>query len=315
MAIPIASKPVFVDCRDDISVFLTPETREIVPDLDIFFGSPRDEDQLIERLQGRTHALIYMAYVSERVLSTCPDLEAIVYLSTGLATHIDLDAAGRTEIRIEGVRAYGDRAVAEHAIGLAFDALKKLSVMDREIRHGAWRLKQGRELGGKTFGLIGLGGIGSETARMAAALGCRVVGWNRSRIPSSHRAEILTFDEVLTQSDILSLHLALTPETINILGSAEISRMKPGAILINTARAQLVNEQALCQALGDGRIEHAALDVFHEEPLPPDHPMTGMENITLSAHSGWFTAEAIGRLLERGFQQLADQLAPNGGTP
>ena len=275
-----------------------------VAGLEVFHTEPAEEEELIQRLAGRRNVLVYMAYMSERVLRACPDLKTIAYLSTGLVTHGDLDVARELDIRFEGVRGYGDRAVAEHAIALAFAALKRLREMDAEVRADRWRLMRTEEFSSKVFGLVGLGGIGRETARIADALGARVIGWSRSGANGGAPAQILPLRDVLEQSDILSLHLALGPDTEGFLGDQAFERMKPGVILINTARAGLVDEPALLKALADGRIGHAGLDVFHREPLPPGSPFLGLDNVTLTPHSAWLTTQAIDRLLIAGLQLL-----------
>ena len=150
--------PAFIDCYGDLESRLSDEHLRIVPGLQVFHSAVRDENDLIERLRGRRHVLVYMGFMSERVLGACPELKTIAYLSTGLATHGDLAEAARLGIRFDGVKGYGDRAVAEHAVAMAFAALKQLAVMDREVRVGRWRLMRGEEFAGKTFGIIGLGG-------------------------------------------------------------------------------------------------------------------------------------------------------------
>ena len=240
----------------------------LVPGIDVLHGRPRDEDELIRRLTGRRNVLVYMAYMPERVLRACPDLRTIAYLSSGLATHGDLETAGELGIRFEGIKGYGDRAVAEHAIALALAALKRICEMDREVRANRWRSMRVEEFGAKTFGIIGLGGIGTETARIALRLGARVIAWTRSGRSGGVPVEMLPLKDVLTQSHILSLHLELNPDTQGLIGSDAFALMKPGVILINTARAGIVQETALYHALEAGIVAHAALDVFHREPLP-----------------------------------------------
>ena len=281
----------------------------LVPGIDVLHGEPPDEDELIRRLRGRRNVLVYMAYMSERVLRASPDLRTIAYLSSGLATHGDFEAAEKLGIRFEGVKGYGDRAVAEHTIALALAALKRICEMDREVRANRWRLMRIEEFNAKTFGIIGLGGIGTETARIALGLGARVIGWTRSGRSEGVPVEMLPLEGVLTQSHILSLHLELNPNTEGLIGSAAFARMKPGVILINTARAGIVEEAALYHALEAGIVAHAALDVFHREPLPPDSPLLGRENVTLTAHSAWLTTQAIDRLLLAGLQLLARHMA------
>ena len=283
----------------------------LVPGIDVLHGRPRDEDELIRRLTGRRNVLVYMAYMPERVLRACPDLRTIAYLSSGLATHGDLETAGELGIRFEGIKGYGDRAVAEHAIALALAALKRICEMDREVRANRWRSMRVEEFGAKTFGIIGLGGIGTETARIALRLGARVIAWTRSGRSGGVPVEMLPLKDVLTQSHILSLHLELNPDTQGLIGSDAFALMKPGVILINTARAGIVQETALYHALEAGIVAHAALDVFHREPLPADSPLQGRENVTLTPHAAWLTTQAIDRLLVAGLQLLATHIAEN----
>lgn len=297
--------PAFVDCYGDLASRLDRNMAPMVAGLEVFRSAPRDEDDLIGRLRGRRNVLVYMSYMSRRVLRACPDLRTIAYLSTGLSTHGDLAEAARLGIRFEGVKGYGDRAVAEHAIALAFAALKSICAMDREVRADRWRLMRSEEFAGKTFGVIGLGGIGSETAKIAAALGARTIGWSRSMQAGGAAIEMMPLDDVLAQADILSLHLALTPETAGMFGKAAFARMKRGVVLINTARAGIVDEDALIEAVTSGQVGHAGLDVFHTEPLPRDHPLAGLPNVTLTPHSAWLTTQSADRLLTAGLGLLA----------
>lgn len=304
-----ARPPAFVDCYGDLTSRLTDDMLSLVPGLEVFRNEPRDEDDLIARLQGRRHALVYMGYMSGRVLRACPDLKTIAYLSTGLATHGDLAEAERLGIRFEGVKGYGDRAVAEHAITLALSGLKRIADMDREVRAGRWRLMAAEELAGKTFGVVGLGNIGAETARIADALGARVIGWSRSGKAGTAPIDMRPLEDVLAQSDILSLHLAQTAQTEGFIDAAAFGRMKRGVVLINTARAGIVEEQALLRALGDGTVSHAGLDVFHTEPLPATHPLASTDNVTLTPHSAWLTTQSVDRLMVAGLRLLARHMA------
>ena len=299
----------FVDCHGDVAERLTNDVLCVVPGIDVLWGEPADEDELITRLAGRRHALVYMAYLSGRVLRACPDLRTVAYLATGISTHADMDAVCESGIRFEGVKGFGDRAVAEHAVALAFAALKRICEMDRGVRANRWRLMRTEEFAGKTFGILGLGGIGRETARIAHALGARVVGWTRSADAKGAPVELLPFKAVLARSDILSLHLELNQFTEGFIGREAFSLMKPGMILVNTARAGLIEETALFRALGTGIVSHAALDVFHREPLPYDSVLRQMGNVTLTPHSAWLTKQAIDRLLIAGFELLAKHVS------
>jgi D-3-phosphoglycerate dehydrogenase len=173
--------------------------------------------------------------------------------------------------------------------------------MDRGIRAGNWLRDDGMQLTGKTLGLIGFGGIAAEVARIALGSGMRVIAWNRSpkKFP---KVEFLDYDEVLTESDVISIHLLLNDETRGMISRACIEGMKPGVILVNTARGAIVDEAAMIEALQTGHIRHAGLDVFNIEPLPADHPLTKLENVTLSAHSAFRTPEASENLMRAAWE-------------
>lgn len=150
----------------------------------------------------------------------------------------------------------------------------------------------------KTLGIIGLGGIGTETARIAQGIGMNVIAWNRTQRDDA-AVPLVALDVLLTQSDVVSLNLVLNEGTRNFLNAERIARLKQGVILVNTARGALVDEQAMLAALRSGHIRHAGLDVFHNEPLQGDHPLTRLENVTLSAHAAFRTREASETLLRR----------------
>ena len=177
-------------------------------------------------------------------------------------------------------------------------ACRDLARMDRNIRAGVWAPLEGVQVFGKTLGIIGLGGIGAEVARIARGMGMEVIAWNRTRRTDAN-AKMVELDALLQKSDVVSLNLVLNDETRGFLDKTRIARMKPGAILVNTARGALVDETALIEALNSGQIRHAALDVFHSEPLKADHPLAPMENVTLSAHAAFRTLEASITLLRR----------------
>ena len=186
-------------------------------------------------------------------------------------------------------------------------AARGIARMDRDMRRGVWTRTEGPQLTGKTLGLIGYGGIGAEVARIAHGSGMRVLAWNRST-KSAPGVTFVDLDTLLAESHVVSLHLLLNDETRGFLNAERIARMRPGAIFVNTARGALLDEEALIAGLREGRIAHAALDVFHQEPLPVDHAFTRLENVTLSAHSAFRTPEASEALLRRALD-IARRLA------
>jgi D-3-phosphoglycerate dehydrogenase len=231
-------------------------------------------------------------------MQACRSLKHVIFLGTGARSYMDPEALAGLGITVHTIKGYGDTAVAEHTIALMWAAARKLAVMDAEIRGGVWRPRVGLQLTGKTIGLVGYGGIAAEVARIAAGCGMRVLACNRTP-KQAPGVEFVPLETVLAQSDVVSVHLLLTDATRGFLGAAQLALMRPGAILVNTARGAVVDEAALVAALASGHIGHAALDVFDQEPLPQDNALTGLANVTLSAHSGFFTPEANETLLRR----------------
>jgi D-3-phosphoglycerate dehydrogenase len=225
----------------------------------------------------------------------CSRLRHVIFLGTGARSYMNPEELGEFGITVHTIKGYGDTAVAEMTIALIWAAAKGLARMDGGMRSGHWLRTEGIQLTGKTLGLIGFGGIAAEVARLAA--GMRVLAWNRT--PKTHPGvDFVDLDTLLTQSHVVSLHLLLTDETRGFLSAGRLSRMRRGAVLVNTARGALADEAALIAALESGQLGHAALDVFHEEPLPAGHPLTRLPNTTLAAHSAFRTPEATENLIE-----------------
>jgi D-3-phosphoglycerate dehydrogenase len=236
------------------------------------------------------------SYLPTGLIERCSGLKHVVFLGTGASSYMNVGEFAACGVRVHTIKGYGNIAVAEHTIALMLACCRDIARMDREVRSGTWSTREGVQLFGKTLGVIGLGGIGSEVARIGRGLGMRVMAWNRSPRPGDALVEL---DDLLANADVVSLHLALNDGTRGILGRPQLARMKPGVILINTARADLIDEAALIDALRKRQIARAGLDVFHAEPLRPDHPLAAMENVTITAHAGFRTLEASMTLLRR----------------
>jgi D-3-phosphoglycerate dehydrogenase len=239
-------------------------------------------------------------YFSAPTLAKCGGLKHIVFLGTGAASFVDIAAAKRLGIKVSTISGYGDTTVAEHAMGLVFAAARHIATMHGIVRSGGWRPMQGLELRGKTLGIVGLGGIGREMARLAIGVGLKVIAYNRTPAPG-----IVALDEVLAQSDIISLHLALTDETRGFLNRERLGRTKRGVIIVNTARAGVVDEPALIELLRSGHIGHYATDVFGKEPPSADEPLLKLDNVTLTAHAGYNTPEAAMTMYRRAIDLAA----------
>jgi len=234
------------------------------------------------------------SYLPTELIEQCAALKHVVFLGTGASSYMNVDELAQRGIRVHTIKGYGDTAVAEHAIALMLACCRDIARMDREIRSGSWSTREGLQVSGKTLGIIGLGGIGREVRRIGRGLGMQVIAWNRTRPPGE---VLVPLDELLMSSDVISLHLALNNDTRGFLGPAQVASMKPGVVLINTARGALVDEAALIEALRSGRIRHAGLDVFNVEPLQPDHPLVLLDNVTVTSHAGFRTLEASMTLL------------------
>jgi len=190
-------------------------------------------------------------------------------------------------------------SMVELAIGMMISAMREFGEQDRAMRAGQWPGPQGRVLAGKTLGIVGLGRLGTQTAQAAKLFGMRIIAAGLTL--TSERAqqagvEFRTLDELFSEADVISVHLKLTPETRGIIDKRLLGRMKPNALLVNTARGPVINEADLVQALQEKRIR-AALDVYDQEPLPPDHPLRKTEGTLLLAHCGWPTDEGYARMI------------------
>ncbi len=231
------------------------------------------------------------------LLSQLPKLKRILFLGSGPESYIDMEYCAKAGITVDRISGYGDRAVAEHALSLMLASARRVADMDRALRGGRWDPLEGIELGGRQLGLIGFGGIARSLAGMAQALGMKVAIWNRSPLPSEWAGCAAGLDALLADSDVVSIHLALNPQTRGFLSAERIARMRPGAILVNTARAGLIETAAMIAALQAGHLRHAGLDVFDVEPLPAGDPLFSVPNVTLTTHAGFKTREATRRLM------------------
>ncbi len=223
------------------------------------------------------------------VLEKCPALRLISIWGTG-TDNVDLEAARRQGIRVTNTPGVSAIAVAEHTLALMMAVAKRTVEVDQQVRQGRWPRAMVTQLRGKTLGLIGTGAIGREVARLGSGIGMRVIAWTFH--PRGDVAEWVSFDEVFRQSDVLSVHVRLSTETSGLIRREHLELMKPGAILINTARGGIVNEADLVQALLTNRIAGAGLDVFETEPLPPESPLFAMPNVVLTPHAAGITPEA-----------------------
>ena len=290
-------RSIFIDCNQQLAPVWQRVHGPDDPPITVN-TTPYQQNDLPRVLAGYDICLDDHSYMPTELVAQCPALKHIVFLGTGAASYMDIAELNRRGITVHTIRGYGDTAVAEHTIALMFACCRDVARMDRTIRAGTWQPLEGMQLLGKTLGVIGLGGIGREVARIGKGIGMEVIGWNRTPHADAP-VPLVELDTLLAHADVVSMNLTLGNETRGFLNPERIARMKPGVILVNTARGALVDEQALLAALESGHIRHAGLDVFHAEPLRADHPLTRMDNVTLTSHCAFRTVEASMTLLRR----------------
>jgi len=290
-------KALFIDCNEQLAPVFEAVRRDDDPPIDIH-GASFSPSDLPRLLAGYGICLDDHSYMPTEFVARCEGLKHVVFLGTGASSYMDVAALNGLGVQVHTIKGYGDTAVAEHAVALIFACCRELARMDRAVRRGVWDPLESMQLNGKMLGLIGLGGIGREVARIARGIGMEVIAWNRTARTEAG-VPLVDLNELLTRADIISLHLALTDETRGMLGAQQLAGMKRGVILVNTARGALVDERALLDALERGHIRHAGLDVFHSEPLQPDHPLAQLENVTLTSHAAFRTLEASMTLMRR----------------
>jgi D-3-phosphoglycerate dehydrogenase len=303
-------KTLFLDCNDQLAPVWQHVLRAGDPPIDVN-RKVFEQAELPRVLKGYEICIDDHSYLPTELIAQCDALKHVVFLGSGPASYMNVGELAARGVKVHIIKNYGDTAVAEHAIGLMFAACRDIARMDREIRSGTWVPHEAVQLLGKTLGVVGLGGIGREVMRMGRGLGMDVIAWNRTAYPGD---PLVSLDELLARSDVISLNVSLNDETRGMIGPAQFARMKPGVIFVNTARAGLVDEAAFVEAVRSGRIRHAGLDVFHVEPLKTDRPLASMENVTLTAHAAFRTPEASQALLRRAIDIVREiSLSPHAG--
>lgn len=275
--------------------------------------------QTIERLQGMQVAISNKVPLNAEVFAACPDLKLVLVAATG-TNPIDLAAARAHGVSVSNCQGYGTPSVAQHTLMLLLALATRLPDYQQDVRAGRWQQAQQFclldypivELHGKTLGLLGHGELGGAVAKLAEAFGMQVLlGQLPGRPP---RADRLPLDELLPQVDALTLHCPLNSDTLNLIGARELSLMKPTAFVINTARGDLINEQALADALRAGHLGGAATDVLTQEPPKDGNPLLAADipRLIITPHSAWGSREARQRIVG---QLSENALAFFNGTP
>jgi phosphoglycerate dehydrogenase-like enzyme len=249
-------------------------------------------DSLVDFLAGHQLAITALEKVDDAILDRLPDLKAISKVGVGIDM-IDLDAMKRHGVRLAWSRGTNSRSVSELALALMLALLRHLPSATRLVREGEWRQVQGNTLTERTVGIIGLGHVGRDLAELLGAFSCRVLAYDVAPLVDlPAHIEQVTLESLLALSEIVTLHTVLSDSTRNLLDRDRIGAMRPGAIVVNTSRGGLVDEDALYEALSSGHLAGAALDVFASEP-PGDHPLLGLDQVIVTPHIGGSTQEAV----------------------
>jgi D-3-phosphoglycerate dehydrogenase len=307
---------VITDCDHDSTSIEEGIARSRGAELKV--ASCRTEDDVIEAAAGAAAILVQYAPITARVLDALPGLKAIGRYGVGVDT-VDVEAATARGVAVCNVPDYGTEDVSDHALALALTLARGVTQLDRRMRAGEHSLAPVQPLhrtATRVFGVVGLGLIGSATARKARGVGYTVIGYEPRLTPGSFTADgvqVTSFEDLLARADVVSLHVPLTAETHHLIDAATLQAMKPGAVLVNTCRGGVVDTSAVVAALESGRLSGAGLDVFEQEPLPVGHPLLGLDNAVLTPHAAWYSEESYGELKSRALENVLDVCS--GTTP
>jgi len=251
-------------------------------------GKSLQSEQLQDMLKDVDGMIAGLDDIDAQALQVAPDLKVVARYGVGI-NNVDLEAAAEQGITVTNTPGANAVSVAELTIGLILNMLRPMLQAVRETKQGAWPRYKGFSLEGKTVGILGLGAIGKETAKRLAGFDCRIFAYDIYRdeaFASKYEIEYAELEDILARADIISLHLPLTPETEGLVDQDFITAMKPGAWLVNTARGELIQEDALVQAVKSGHLRGAALDAFRQEPPEKDSPLLSIEEILTTPHMG-----------------------------
>ena len=263
-------------------------------------------EDTIARIGDAEIVLVNKVPITQEILDACPNIRLICVLATGYNI-VDVDACAQRKIPVCNVPSYGTAAVAQFTLALMLELCHQIGYHSQAVHQGKWCASTNfcfwdtpqMELGGKTLGIVGFGRIGQAVAKLGQAFDMRVITYSRTPKPElAHLAEFVDWDTLLAESDFLSLHCPLFPETANMINADSIAKMKDTAFLINTARGGLVDEIALRDALVSGKLAGAAVDVVSAEPMKADNPLLGAPNCIITPHIAWAPKESRQRLLD-----------------
>lgn len=276
---------------------------------EMYAGRPESEDELFNRVKDADGVLLGWD-MPKSVMKKCEKLKIISFAGYGVHNFVDVHFANKRDIVVTNTPNYGNNAVAEHSLALLLALTKNIVNNDEKVRKGNWAQPlTSIEMSHKTIGLVGIGGIGKQMLEYCKALGMNVLCWTFN--PSEERGrslgvQFVSLKDLFQKSDFISLHLPYTNKTKGIINQSLLENIKPGAFIINTARAELVDTEALVSGLKSGRIGGAGLDVFDEEPISVDNPLLELDNVILSPHVGYNTIQSTENILNISVDNLVN---------
>lgn len=284
-------------------------------ELTVYDRTPREDvEEIVKRIGNAEIVCTNKTPITEEILRRVPSVRYIGVLATGYNV-VDVQAAARRGIPVTNIPDYGTMAVAQYTIAMLLELCNRIGHHDRVVHEGRWTSARDfcfwdyplMELAGKTMGIIGYGRIGQETARLARAFGMKILACRRRPVrpaKEDDQCRYVSMDELLAESDVISLHCPLFPETEGLINRQTIARMKDGVILLNTARGPLINEKDLAEALDCGKVYGAAVDVVSTEPIQADNPLLQAKNCLITPHVAWASRESRQRLMDTAVANL-----------
>jgi D-3-phosphoglycerate dehydrogenase len=276
------------------------------------YGRPLTEEELISLLKDCDGYVAGLDYITENVLSHCNNLKVISRYGAGV-DRVDVEAATKKGIRVTNTPGVNSVAVAELAMGLILSLARKIPLLDQSTKGGQWPRSTGMELANKTIGILGLGAIGKNLARYAQGFSMKVIAYDpyiNEEYAKENNITVAIFEQVIEASDVISLHLPLNKDTKHLMNKEVIGKMKKGALLVNTSRGGLIDEEAAYEALKAGDLGGLGLDAFEVEP-PTNSPLFELDHVIVTPHTGAHTKEATEKMAELSIENLINVLSNN----
>lgn len=276
--------------------------------VDYYDTPPQNKADLIQRLCDADVVFLDYSVMDAEVIAACPKLKFICFFGIGYGNCIDVAAATKHGVTVSYTPGYGATAVAEYTLGLMLSLTRHIASSSYSLKHGEWLSAkfQGVDLKGKTLGLVGLGPIGADMARLGAGIGMKLLGWTRNATPDRaiHGLTLVSLEELFSAADVVSIHLSLNAQTERLVSRALLEKMKPSAYFVNTSRAKIADTQALAELLQQGKIAGAALDVHEEEPAPMNYLFASLPNVLVTPHIAYNSKEAGENMLRIAYATL-----------